>query len=70
MQYFFMSFDSEGRLDPSIREKETKLAMEVLPPMLWNDNLTRSLMLGTILQRSVMIINTDGHPVPNWRRRL
>ena len=32
MLYFIMSFDSEGRLDASEHQKETRLAMELLPP--------------------------------------
>ncbi|HID30469.1 MAG TPA: hypothetical protein EYP19_10765 [Desulfobacterales bacterium] len=32
MLYFIMSFDSEGRIDASEHEKETRLAMELLPP--------------------------------------
>lgn len=32
MQYFIMSFDSEGRIDASEQQKENRLAMELLPP--------------------------------------
>ena len=32
MLYFIMSFDSEGRIDASEHRKETRLAMELLPP--------------------------------------
>ena len=33
IQYSLLSFDSEGRIDPIEREKEAKLAFELLPPM-------------------------------------
>ena len=33
IQYSLLSFDSEGRVDPADREKEAKLAFEVLPPL-------------------------------------
>lgn len=33
IQYSLLSFDSEGRIDPADREKEAKLAFEVLPPL-------------------------------------
>jgi hypothetical protein len=33
MQYSFLDFDSEGRIDASEREREAKLAMEMLPPL-------------------------------------
>lgn len=33
IQYSFLSFDSEGRLDPAEQEKESRLAMEILPPV-------------------------------------
>lgn len=31
MQYFFLLFDSEGRVDAAQQEKERRLAMELLP---------------------------------------
>jgi len=33
MQYFIMSFDSQGCIDHSARQKEKRLAMELLPPV-------------------------------------
>lgn len=33
MQYFIMSFDSQGSIDASKRQKEKRLAMELLPPV-------------------------------------
>jgi len=33
MLYFIMSFDSEGRIDTSERQKESRLAMELLLPL-------------------------------------
>jgi len=33
MQYFIMSFDSRGRIDVSERQKEKRLAMDLLPPV-------------------------------------
>jgi len=33
MLYFIMSFDSEGRIDASEQQKETRLAMELVPPI-------------------------------------
>jgi len=32
MYYFMMSFDSEGRIDLAERDRESRLAMDVLPP--------------------------------------
>ena len=31
IQYFFLTFDSQGRLDPAEQERESKLAIEGLP---------------------------------------
>ncbi len=33
IQYSFLDFDSEGRIDATEREREAKLAMEMLPPL-------------------------------------
>ncbi len=33
IQYSFLDFDPEGRIDPVDREKEARLAMEMLPPL-------------------------------------
>jgi len=32
MEYFVMTFDSEGRIDHAERDRESRLAMDVLPP--------------------------------------
>jgi hypothetical protein len=32
IQYSFLHFESEGRIDPAQREGEARLAMEMLPP--------------------------------------
>jgi hypothetical protein len=32
-QYFWLSFDSRGRIDRKAQEKEARLAMEILPPL-------------------------------------
>ncbi|NIS67602.1 MAG: hypothetical protein GTO12_01230 [Proteobacteria bacterium] len=33
IQYSFLDFDPVGRIDPADREKEARLAMEMLPPL-------------------------------------
>ncbi len=32
-EYSFLSFDAEGRIDPTESEKEARLAFEILPPL-------------------------------------
>lgn len=39
VDYSWLSFDSEGRLDRSEEEKEVRLAMEVLPPISGDESL-------------------------------
>lgn len=33
IQYSFLHFDSEGRIDPAEQKREARLALEVLPPL-------------------------------------
>lgn len=38
VEYFWLSFDSEGRLDRSEKEKEARLAIQAIPPLLGENN--------------------------------
>ncbi len=39
LQYFILPFDSEGRIDAAEREKEMRLAVDVLPPYTKDEDL-------------------------------
>jgi len=39
VEYSWLSFDTEGRLDRSEQEKEVRLAMEMLPPVAGEESL-------------------------------
>jgi hypothetical protein len=38
IQYSYLSFDLEGRVDPAEQDKESRLAVEAMPPLpVWQD---------------------------------
>jgi hypothetical protein len=65
IDYYMLTFDHEGRVDTAELEKEARLAVEVLPPYIDEEQSGRVLTL----PRNATNTNSNGHLPRKYRRQ-